>query len=210
LLDVGCGAGELAAAFQRLGWTVSGIEPSPDGAAVAARRGVEVHCGTLEDSPWDAGTFDAIVFNHSLEHMPEPGAALQKAHALLVDGGVLGVSVPNFASWQRRLFGSAWFQLDMPRHLEHFEERTLGDLGRRSGFEVLTTRSTSMMAGLLASLQYALLGRRVLAGRWGRLLSLALYPGLAVSDLMLEGDCLNLLATKPAPAHSPEFRRPVS
>jgi 2-polyprenyl-3-methyl-5-hydroxy-6-metoxy-1,4-benzoquinol methylase len=196
LLDVGCGTGELAAAHRRQGWTVAGVEPSEEGAAVATGRGIDTHCGTLESSPWPDGTFDAIILNHSLEHMPEPRLALQRAHALLRDGGMLGISVPNFGSWQQRVFRSAWFQLDLPRHLQHFDERTLQDLVRRCGFEVVRTRSTSMMAGLLASIQYAVLGRRVVAGRLGRLLSLAVYPALAASDLMLEGDCLNLIATK--------------
>ena len=198
LLDVGCGSGDLALAFRRQGWAVSGIEPSREAAAIAHGHGIDVHCGTLDDAPWPDGTFDAVVMNHSLEHVGDPLAALRATRRLLAPGGALGVAVPNFRGWQRRVFGSAWFQLDLPRHLQHFEARTLSELARQAGFAPVRTRSNSMMAGLPSSIQYAVLGRRVLTGRGGRLLALALYPLLALSDVVLEGDCLNLVAVKPA------------
>ena len=197
LLDVGCGSGDLALAFRRQGWAVSGIEPSREAAAIAQGQGLDVHCGTLDDAPWPAGTFDAIVMNHSLEHVGDPLATLRATRRLLVPGGALGVAVPNFRAWQRRAFGSAWFQLDLPRHLQHFEARSLSELARQAGLEPVRTRSNSMMAGLPSTVQYALLGRRVLTGRGGRLIALAIYPLLALSDLVLEGDCLNLVAVKP-------------
>lgn len=199
LLDVGCGAGELARAFRRQGWQVSGVEPSAAGATVAAERGIEMHCGTLEEAPWVDGTFDAVILNHALEHMPDPRLALDRVHALLKDDGMLGISVPNFGSWQRRVFGAAWFQLDLPRHLQHFDEASLEYLVRGSGFDLVRIRSMSMMAGLLPSLQFKLFGRSLLAGRPARLTALALYPALAASDLLAPGDCLTLVARKPAP-----------
>lgn len=196
LLDVGCGAGRLADAFRRRGWEVCGIEPSPAGAAAAAASGLEVHCGTLEDAPWPQGRFDAVIFNHSLEHVRDPDMALSCARDLLRPGGLVGVTVPNFASWQRRLFGAAWFQLDVPRHLQHFERRTLEALLERCEFDPVVLRTTSMMAGLLGSTQYRAFGRLIVSGRAFRVANLVLYPLLALSDLIAEGDCVNAVARR--------------
>src|SRR6266513_1693555 len=48
LLDVGCGRGDLGAAFIRRGWRARGVEPSPEACAVARRQGVDAREGTLD------------------------------------------------------------------------------------------------------------------------------------------------------------------
>ena len=65
------------------------------------------------------GALRAIVFWHSLEHLPAPGAAIDHAARRLMPRGVLLVAVPNTASLQARVFGDRWFHLDLPRHLVH-------------------------------------------------------------------------------------------
>jgi hypothetical protein len=46
---------------------------------------------------------------------------------------VIVISVPNFASLQRRAFQGGWFHLDPPRHVIHFELSTLEACVRRAG-----------------------------------------------------------------------------
>jgi SAM-dependent methyltransferase len=196
LLDVGCGVGDLMAALERHGWDVVGLEPSRVACSHAAGRGLEVHCGTIDEAPWGDSTFDAIVFNHALEHIPNPEDALRRAAALLRPGGILAVAVPNFGSWQRRLFGSRWFQLDLPRHLQHFDRGSLGSLATRAGLQPLEFRTASMRPGLLMSLQYACFGRPVFNGRGLRWAAWATAPALLASDLVAEGDCLHMFATR--------------
>jgi hypothetical protein len=71
------------------------------------------------------GSWAAIVFWHSLEHLPQAGVALEQAASLLSPQGVLVVAVPNAASMQAALFGERWFALDLPRHLTHIPSRAL-------------------------------------------------------------------------------------
>lgn len=196
LLDVGCGGGVLGEFFGRRGWQVCGIEPSLHGSERAAERGIEVHRGTVDDAPWPAGSFDAIVFNHSLEHVPDPGRALELATNLLRSGGVLAVSVPNFGCWQRRAFGDRWFQLDLPRHMQHFERDTLARLLTGVGLEVVEMRSQSMLAGLSGSVQYALFGRLVLRSAAGVAAGYATAPLLGLLDVLGQGDCLGAVARR--------------
>jgi SAM-dependent methyltransferase len=194
LLDVGCGRGELAAWFARRGWRAFGVEPGASAAALARDAGIDVHHGTLDDAPWGAGSFDAVTFNHSLEHIPDPAGALRRARALLRPGGMLVVSVPNFGCWQRRWFGGRWFHLDLPRHLQHFDRVSLPAMMRGAGLEVTSVRSTSSMAGIVGSLQYALWGRSVLSDVGFFRLMHVLYPLVALADRVSEGDCLHVTA----------------
>src|SRR5438105_10734404 len=106
LLDVGCGRGDLGAAFSRRGWQASGVEPSPEACAVARSQGVDAREGTLESVEFPDGSFDAVVMRHSLEHVPDPMADLARVFRLLHPGGLLVISVPKFDSWERRRFGS--------------------------------------------------------------------------------------------------------
>lgn len=198
LLDVGCGNGELARAFARGGWRVAGVEPGSDAAARAQAGGVEVHKGTLDNAPWRGPTFDAVIFNHSLEHVPDPASSLREASALLRDGGMMAVAVPNFDCWQRKLFGSRWFQLDLPRHLQHLDRQTLAALMVRAGLLPVAQRTASMRPALLVSLQYAVFGRARWTGRGLRLSAWALAPLLWVLDRFVAGDCLHMFATKEA------------
>ena len=196
LLDVGCGNGELARAFARRGWEVAGVEPGSQAAARARAAGVEVHRGTLDDALWCGPTFDAVIFNHSLEHVPDPAQSLRQAAALLREGGVVAVGVPNFACWQRRAFGSRWFQLDLPRHLQHLDQQTLGALMVRAGLRPVAHMTVSMRPSLLVSLQYALFGRARWMGRGLRLSAWALAPLLWVLDRFVAGDCLHMVAVR--------------
>lgn len=89
VLDVGCGRGDLAAAFVRRGWRADGLEPSASAVAAARRQGVDARAGTLDVAPDDFRDYDLVVFNHSLEHVPDPVAALREARNRLRRGGPL-------------------------------------------------------------------------------------------------------------------------
>jgi SAM-dependent methyltransferase len=136
-LDVGCGSGWLMKKLQEEGWITYGIEPSAE-AAARARALTErpVLEGTLPGVELKPESFDFVSFWHVLEHVPSPLATLQQVYECLVPGGCLLIVVPNFASMERRLAGSKWFGLDLPRHLYQFEPRSIERLLKHAGFDV--------------------------------------------------------------------------
>jgi SAM-dependent methyltransferase len=158
-VDVGCGRGDLAATLIARGWRMTGVEPSPGAAANARTRGVDVRVGTLADVELEAGAYDAAVFQHSLEHTTDPLADLARVRSALRAGGLVAITVPNFASWQARRLRSRWYHLDVPRHRAHFTGLGLTRLLERAGFEPLELRTSTSAVGLPASLQYAVAGR---------------------------------------------------
>jgi len=196
LLDVGCGAGDLATVFAAHGYEVSGVEPSEGAAGHAHERGIDMHHGTLDDAPWAPGSFDAVIFNHVLEHVDDPVDAIERAAALLRPGGLLAIAVPNFGSWHRRFFGSAWFQLDLPRHVQHFDRDSLSAVVQRAGLRPIAVGAASMRPSLLGSIQYSTFGRLRFGGRGFQLATWAMLPLIALSDLVAEGDCLHLTAAR--------------
>ena len=200
LLDVGCGKGRFLAAARDAGWDVVGVEFAPDLAASARLQGVEVHAGDFLEVPLD-GDFDVITMWHVLEHLPDPAKAIARAVELLRPGGRLVVSVPNIDSLQARVGGEDWLHVDLPRHLFHFNPRSLSTLVRRAGLHVLRighfypemeliglVQTTLNRIGIERDLLYryakhdadAVRGRQVY-------LSLALAAGLAPAALVWSG-----------------------
>jgi SAM-dependent methyltransferase len=199
VLEVGCGGGELLAQFAARGWQIYGLDPSPTATAAAERRGASVHTGTLEDQPWPGG-FDLIVFQHSLEHIPDPVAAIRAAGELLAPRGQLIIDVPNWTSWQRRLFGNRWAMLDMPRHLQHFSPLALSKLARRVGLQPRSVGTSSNAISTAYSVHY------LIAGHWtpgwklwlAYGLSLPLLPFVLLGDRIGGGDACYAVLTRPA------------
>ena len=114
VLDVGAGDGTLVEAFVRHGREAVGLEPYASGPHI---RNAEV-----EDVD---GTWSAVIFWHSLEHLRQPSRALSHAATLLSPGGTLIIAVPNATSMQARAFGDRWLALDLPRHLVHLSPPAL-------------------------------------------------------------------------------------
>ena len=82
------------------------------------------------------GTWSAVIFWHSLEHLRRPVRSLRHAAKLVAPGGVLVVAVPNATSMQARLFGDYWLALDLPRHLVHISPPALLSQVEELGFKV--------------------------------------------------------------------------
>ncbi len=101
------------------------------------------------------GAWAAIVFWHSLEHLPEPTRALRSAKELLLPDGVMVIAVPNYASLQAAVFGDRWFPLDLARHLVHIPARSLLDFLKAQGLtigRVSYTRGGQVVFGWLHGL----------------------------------------------------------
>lgn len=155
VLDIGAGDGTLIDALTARGREATGLE-----------RGDQSGRADFSDEPLDRvegdGTWSAVIFWHSLEHLPEPGDAIRQAARLLRPGGVVLVAVPNTASLQAQAFDDRWLHLDLPRHLVHLSDVSLRDGLERAGFR-MTRRSDyrggQIVIGWLAGLVGALPGR---------------------------------------------------
>jgi SAM-dependent methyltransferase len=200
-VDVGCGRGDLASTLASEGWHVTGIEPSREACAVAARRGIDARCGTLTDVELEPANYDAATFMHSLEHVDSPVDHLGAVREALRPGGVVLITVPNFGGWQSRVFRGRWYHLDLPRHRVHFTRLGLAYALRRAGLKPEQLTASSSAVGLAASMQYAVVGRCLFPS--GNRLRLAVaastlaYPLVAIGDhLAGEGDLLHAVARR--------------
>lgn len=154
ILDIGCGKGRFLARAQQLGAIVSGVEPTRRSYEEAkSRLNDAVQNRIMEKDLFAAGTFDVITMWHVFEHIPDPVSMLSACHDALAPAGKLIVAVPNYKGLIAKLGGAAWFNLDPPRHLVHYDPRGLAALLSQNGFKVFGVNHTYPELTFLSALQ---------------------------------------------------------
>ena len=132
IVDVGSGSGSLLADFARQGFTrLLGVDPylehETSSGPVSLRR---LAIDQL------TGRWDLLMFNHSLEHVPDPLATLRAARQRLAPGGAIIVRVPLADGCAARHYGENWIGVDAPRHLMVPTHDTMKILASRAGLHI--------------------------------------------------------------------------
>jgi len=172
VLDVGCAAGFFLSVMQESGWDVTGLEPS-DAIRPHAQRLIgedNVRAGLLGEVDLEPGSFDLVTMWDVIEHIPDPVAAVKEVGKLLAPGGKFLIETQNVDSHAARLLGKRWQHYKHAEHIYHFNEKTLGDILERAGFDVL--ENTPWLGGKYVSLGF--IAER--AGRLHPILSTLLSP----------------------------------
>lgn len=187
MLDVGCGAQPYRDLFPRVRRYVGLDHPGPPRLDV---------CGDGLTLPFRAGSFDAVLCNQVLEHVPEGAKLMEEIARVLRPGGILLLTVP--LTWDLHLEPSDFYR---------YTRYGLQYLADKSGLRVLDIAPT---CGLWATLAQRVADTVVnnYGRRWpwwlAELASLALVPVLAIGGLAdriagKRGDTLDwvMVATKP-------------
>ncbi|MUM21702.1 class I SAM-dependent methyltransferase [Mycobacterium sp. CBMA271] len=151
ILDVGCGSGALLDRLARVGFSsLVGADPfiASDG---ESREGIPLKKQYLNDV---TGEFDLIMFNHSLEHMPDPVATLQVAAGKLAAEGMCLARVPTTSSEAWTTYGTDWVQADAPRHMVIPSRQGMSLAAERAGLRVEQTFDDSTFGQFTGSEAY--------------------------------------------------------
>jgi SAM-dependent methyltransferase len=154
MLELGCASGGYMRAVALLGWDVEGIEFSESAATNARAAGLSVQTSTVEQATDPSEPYDLVVAWMVLEHLHEPVSALQRLRSWTTSDGYFVCSVPDAGSLERRLFGDAWYALQLPTHLHHFTPHTISKLLTAGGWKVEQLRWQPNSKNLLMSAAY--------------------------------------------------------
>jgi SAM-dependent methyltransferase len=145
VLEVGCAHGAYVALLGWAGYEAVGTEVSPAVAKFAHETfGVRVLAGFVEKLPFEEGSFDVIVLNDVLEHLPDPAATLTYCARLLSKGGFFVIQTPEYKehlSYEQLNASNDLFLKHMDRnneeHLYLFSRRSAGAFFSGLGFPQL-------------------------------------------------------------------------
>jgi 2-polyprenyl-6-hydroxyphenyl methylase/3-demethylubiquinone-9 3-methyltransferase len=149
VLDVGSGGGLLAEEFARIGYAVTGIDPSAQSVAVArshaASEGldIEYHVGAGESLPFDDASFPVVYCCDVLEHVDDVDRTLAEIARVLEPGGIFMYDTINrtFRSWllvikvMQDWKATAWAEPDLHDWKMFIKPRELEASMRAAGLE---------------------------------------------------------------------------
>jgi methionine biosynthesis protein MetW len=136
VLDVGCCDGALMQLLMReCGAKVRGLEIDPNKAHRCVVRGMSVVQGDAERDlgEFPSGSFDYVVFSHTLQHFRRPQAALKQAGRI---GSQVIVSITNAGRWDRRAQMLMQGRLGPSEHLQRYTVRDFADQAREMRFGI--------------------------------------------------------------------------
>lgn len=132
-VEIGCGRGEYLGIMKDIIRNTVGIENNHDAVVACRATGLDVLEGYIEDLE-GIGLADSFGCFNFLEHIPQPVHFLKKIRAMLSDGAVGIVEVPNFD-----MMGSEGVSTDFScEHLSYFTTASLQTALMLAGFDVLS------------------------------------------------------------------------
>jgi SAM-dependent methyltransferase len=139
LVEVGCGDGAFLQHLERLGFRVTGVEPSHPFRAHARGTGFTVHDAYVgARGPVPGGPYDAVVARQVLEHVFDIGSFMTALVESLRPGGRGLIEVPNLDT----AISAGRFYDFFPDHVNYFSPATLQYACCVGGFRVLDVQST--------------------------------------------------------------------
>jgi 2-polyprenyl-3-methyl-5-hydroxy-6-metoxy-1,4-benzoquinol methylase len=137
-VDVGCGNGGLVMTVCEFGFTGVGVDPRREPVEAIRKLGYVAIQSKFADLQVDQPV-QVVSMMDMLEHTPWPVAALQQAHSLLADYGILVLSMPNMdcPAWRAMQAAQAnpyWGEIE---HHHNFTRQRLFQILESCGLEPL-------------------------------------------------------------------------
>jgi SAM-dependent methyltransferase len=159
LLDLGCSGGLLSEQIRALGHTVTGVDVIEiEGVGERVDHFIQADLDRgLPAEVADRGPYDVVVCGDILEHVRQPERLMREIRGMLVPGGILISSVPNFGHWYARtrtvlgLFDYDQRGVLDNGHVRFFTRRGLLRRLRTAGYEVVRQEATGLPLDVLTS-----------------------------------------------------------
>jgi 2-polyprenyl-3-methyl-5-hydroxy-6-metoxy-1,4-benzoquinol methylase len=198
-LDIGCGDGKFLRLMKGYGMNCYGVEPNNPKKIIEKRLRI-LNC-ELKKARFKKGFFDVITLNHVLEHIDNPSETLKEIHRILKPDGTLIIATPNIGSWTAKIFGKHWVQLDTPRHLFLYSEKTLKKYAQKEGFKadrIIYNSTPLQFSGSLACILNQFRGYPLDKSRFflNKALLVLLLPATYLFNFLHQGDQFEIILSK--------------
>jgi ubiquinone/menaquinone biosynthesis C-methylase UbiE len=147
VLEVGTGTGNIALHIASYVGSVVGVDISPEMVDLARGKvdgtgleNVEFRVGDAYALPFEAGSFDKVVFVNVLQTMKAPKRAIKEAHRVLREGGELVTVTYAFgdsSTWETIKLARWIVKYGKPAYWSNMKGSDLSDLIAEAGFDIV-------------------------------------------------------------------------
>ena len=146
IFEIGCGNGATANTLTQAGYTVTGIDPSTEGIAIANRayRHIKLEQGSAyDDLRQRYGQFQVVISLEVVEHVYYPRSFAKTVNDLLLPGGIAIISTPYHSYWKNLALAisgkmdSHFTALWDHGHIKFWSRQTMRTLLDEAGLDVL-------------------------------------------------------------------------
>lgn len=142
ILEIGCGNGFLLKIFKLNGWKVFGTERKN---SINYQNEIDLNIKDKKINDFENNFFDLILLNNSLEHLVDFRIVKNYLKKKLKKNGLLIINIPSVNSFQYQFGKGDWFHLDVPRHLQLFDDNFFFDYAKRNNLKILNYKSTGLI-----------------------------------------------------------------
>ena len=148
LLDVGSGSGYWIEKLSKYSWNCKGID-------IVGKKSDKNIIGNFLEVSFES-KFEYIRVHGVIEHVIDPDKYIMKISELLEENGECHISTPNSNCLSFKIFKKYWIGLEVPRHLQVFNDQNLILLLKKHNLEVIG-RSSELSSGAFISCIYVYL-----------------------------------------------------
>lgn len=130
VLDFGSGEGYFLNKLKKRGIKSCGVDSSASPSLTAVYKSIFAE-------ELNSQKFSHITAWHSIEHVHELEKTISRMYDLLDEKGTIIVGVPNYLSFDARYYKRFWAAYDVPRHLWHFDKKSLKEVFENKGFKLV-------------------------------------------------------------------------
>jgi SAM-dependent methyltransferase len=123
ILDYGCGSGHLVRFLHERGY--------------AGAAGYDAYHAAFADPAALSATYDCVIAQDVIEHVPDPLALLQQLGGLVRPGGVIAIGTPNTEAVDLARAADFAHTLHQPYHLHILSKRALLQAGTDLGWDLV-------------------------------------------------------------------------
>lgn len=192
ILDIGCAMGFFLCVANEHGWEAKGVEASEFAASFAKDNFSFEIFPSVKEAGFPRESFDVITMWDYLEHISDPLGELRDCRALLREGGLLFMTIPDIGSVASRVFKGRWIGIKK-EHVFYFSLKTIKRLLDKSGFRIVSSGHAGKYMRIAAILERAQHYNPALGYALGKLLPVRARNG----SLYVNGfDILRIVARK--------------
>jgi len=154
VLDIGCSDGyflerlrDRCSLENAAGIDVSEAATKKAQRLTAGKSGLRFVVGSVQALPFPAGSFDKIILNEVIEHVPDAEKALSEVSRVARPGALIFATSPNAFDELLPIFRPHARKVDQVEgHVRRYSLKTLTEAVHRHGFDVLRVRYNGFLA----------------------------------------------------------------